>query len=145
MKTKILKHRFLYLFILLGLTISFNGCSDDDDEPQTFLEKYDGTKWVFNGEDIYIRIVDNTSIILEEWYFDGDCYEYDTFNYGSLEIIENSKNKLVIQITDDGEIETLSFTVEGDVLTVVVTDDDGFETISLLKTTVNVDEFEICT
>ena len=144
MKTKILKQKFLYFFILLSLTVSFNGCSDDD-EPQTFLEKYDGTKWTFNGEGMYIRIIDNTNIILEEWYLDGDCYEYDTFNDGIIEIIENSTNKLVIQVTDDGEIETLTFTIEGDVLTVVITDVDGFETVSLIKTSVNVDEFEICT
>lgn len=144
MKTKNLKHKFLFLFIVLGLTLSFNACSSDDDEPQTFLEKYDGTIWTFSGEDIYIRIIDNESIILEEWYLDNDCYEHDTLNYEVLEIIENSTDKLVIKITDDGETETFTFTIEGEVLTVVITEVDGFETVSLIKTSVNVDEFEIC-
>ncbi|MEN8125772.1 MAG: hypothetical protein ABFR32_11655 [Bacteroidota bacterium] len=144
MKTKNLKHKFLFLFIVLGLTLSFNACSSDDDEPQTFLEKYDGTIWTFSGEDIYIRIIDNESIILEEWYLDNDCYEHDTLNYEVLEIIENSTDKLIIKITDDGETETFTFTIEGEVLTVVITEVDGFETVSLIKTSVNVDEFEIC-
>lgn len=144
MKTKNLKHKFLFLFIVLGLTLSFNACSSDDDGPQTFLEKYDGTIWTFSGEDIYIRIIDNESIILEEWYLDNDCYEHDTLNYEVLEIIENSTDKLVIKITDDGETETFTFTIEGEVLTVVITEVDGFETVTLIKTSVNVDEFEIC-
>ena len=47
MKT-ILKTKFLYVFFLLSLAVSFNGCSSDDDDitSQTFLEKYDGTKWI---------------------------------------------------------------------------------------------------
>jgi len=37
MKT-ILKHRFLYLFILLGLTVSFSGCIIDDDVDEPTLQ-----------------------------------------------------------------------------------------------------------
>lgn len=37
MKTTILKHRFLYFFILLGLTISLNSCGSDDGEDEPIL------------------------------------------------------------------------------------------------------------
>ncbi len=145
MKTKFLKHRFLYLFILLSLTVSFHGCSDEDDEPQTFLETYDGTKWTFPGGDIYIRFIDDTSILLEEWYLNGDCYEYDTMDYEFIEFVENSTDTLIIKITDDGESETLTFTVQGEILKVVISYDGEDDTVYFEKSTINVDEFEICT
>ena len=79
MKTKFLKHGFFYFFILLGLIVSFNGCSDDDDiTSQIFLEKLDGTKWVYtelvddNEFSIYIRINNNIycfKLIIPSNYF----------------------------------------------------------------------------
>ena len=142
MKTTILKHRFLYIFILLSLTISFNSCSDDD-EPQTFLEKYDGTKWFSDDDDdLYIRIIDNTSVIFEQWFLGHDCYYYYTLgDNDSVEIIENSKDKLVLRLTYD---ETVTVTVEGDIMKFIVTEVDGFHTIFFTKTLMNVDDLQIC-
>ena len=143
MKTKILKHYLLLFTILLGLIVSFNGCSDDDDEPQTFLEKYDGTIWSLCGKDIYIRFNDNMNKFIEEWDGDVDCYYYSNWDTEFIEFIKNSKDRLVIKITEEGESETITFTVQGDVLKGVV--NDNLDELSYFnKTSVNVDGFEIC-
>lgn len=150
MKTTILKNKLLYIFILLSLAISFNSCSDDDDDvtTQTFLEKYDGTKWVYTGEyTVYIRINNNTNKFVEQWFFvfEAECYYYD-FDYVSenTEIIENLKDKIIFKYTDEGVTETVTVTVQGDVLKVIVQYDGETETILFDKTSVNVDAFEIC-
>ena len=109
MKTKILKHNLIFFSIILSLIVSFNGCSDDEDDiiQQTWLEKYDGTKWE-DGDGLYWRIIDNTNTILESWYHDGPCYWYSIPNGNvNLEIIENSTSKLVLHVIEDGNTLSL--------------------------------------
>ena len=147
MRTKFIIHRLLYLFIILGLTLSFNNCTSDDDEDiltQTWLEKYDGTKWE-DGDGLYWRIIDNTNTILESWYHDGPCY-WHSIPEGNenFEIIENSTNKLVIHVIEDGNTETVTLRINGDTLTVLFEENGESETIYLDKTSVNVDDFTLC-
>ncbi len=148
MKTTILKHKLFYFFILLSLAIYFNGCSTDDDDitSQTFLEKYDGTKWVNTDEfTIYIRLNDNINKLVETWFLFGDCYFYDyDFESEGVEIVENSENKLIIKYTDDGDIETVTVTIQGETLKVVIKEGNEEEIIYFDKTSVNVDDLEIC-
>lgn len=147
MKTTILKHKILYIFVLISLAISFNGCTDDNDVPiQTLLEKYDGTKWVNTDEiSFYLRLNDNTNKLVETWILFGDCYFYSyDLESDSVEIIENSNSKLIIRYTDDGDITTITITIQEDVLKVFVQDDGETETILFDKTSVNVDAFDIC-
>lgn len=154
MKIKFLKHGFFYFFILLGLIVSFNGCSDDDDiTSQTFLEKLDGTKWVYteliddNEFSIYIRINNNTNKLIEQWYFvfEDDCYYYgyDSVS-GNMEIIENSNDKLILKYTDEGDTEIVTVTKQGETLKVVIQEGGEEEIIYFDKTSVNVDGLFIC-
>lgn len=146
MKTTILKHKLLYIFIILSLAYCYNGCSDDNDvTTQTFLEKYDSTKWVNTDEFIfYIKLNDNSNKLVETWVLFGDCYfySYDLESDG-VEIIENSKSKLVIRYSDDGDITTVTITIQGDILKVTIQEEGETETILFDKTTINVDDFEI--
>ncbi len=147
MKTLIFKRKFLYFFIILGLTVTFNSCSDDDDDNfQTFLEKYDGTKWVNTDEfTFYIRLNDNTNKLIESWILFDDCYFYDAdFESESVELIENSKDKLIIKYTDDGDITTVTITMQVETLRAVVKEGNEEDIIYFDKTSVNVDAFEIC-
>lgn len=154
MRTNNIKYRLLYLFVLLGFTISFNSCTSDDNDDilsQTWLEKYDGTKWVDDDELLHWRINDNMSTVVETYYHDGPCYAYGTLNLNQcddivcFEIIENSTSKFVVQADNDGEIETMTFTVKGNTLTLLF---EGVfandESIVLHKTFMNFDEFTIC-
>ena len=146
MKTKILKHNLLFFSIILSLIVSFNGCSDDEDDiiQQTWLEKYDGTRWE-DGDGLYWRIIDNTNTILESWYHDGPCY-WHSIPEGNenFEIIENSTNKLVFRVVEDDNTQTITFRVNGDTLTVLLEYNGRSETISFKKTAVNVDDFTLC-
>jgi len=146
MNAKYIKHRFFYLFVLIGLILSFTNCTSDDDgdiPSKTWLEIYDGTKWE-DGNDLYWRIIDDTNTILESWYQDGPCYIHrgidDRF---TIKIIENSANKLVFQVIANNT-ETMTFRVNGDTLTVLFEYNDKSETITFKKTTVDVDDFTIC-
>ena len=146
MNTKYIKHRFLYLFVLIGLVLSFSNCTSDDDgdiQSKTWLEIYDGTKWE-DGDGLYWRIIDNTNIILESWYHDGPCYWHSRSDDNFIiKIIENSANKLVIQIIEDN-ITTMTLSVNGDTLTVLFESNGKSETMSFKKTTVDVDDFILC-
>ena len=150
MKTTILKHKLLYIFILLSLAISFNGCSSDDDDitSQTFLEKYDGTKWVYTDEfTIYIRINNNTNKFIEQWFyvFEAECFYYDFDSVSeNTEIIENLKDKIIFEYTDEGVTETVTVTMQDETLKVVIKEGNEEEILYFDKTSVNVDDFEIC-
>ena len=166
MKENILRLGRLYLFLMLGACFSFFSCnSDDDDEivivEKTFLEKYDGTKWVivdeYQGNTLYIRINNNSSVPFEIWERpvnskEETCYWHlNSYMDGGMEIIENSDTRFTIANASEEfwwtiEVrgETLKFggqSVWDDVLPPVWNDPDSrvFE-----KTTVNVDAFEIC-
>ena len=155
MKTINFKNNFFYLFVLLGLIISLNSCSSDDETTKTFLEKYDGTSWLVpvSEETIYIRINDDLINFIEEWEYheSNDCYEYedDFFDEGTFEVVENSENKLIIEYNYEGDTETLTLTPQGAALKVIV--DYSFdgetwqEIIFLTKSPINVDDLVICT
>ncbi len=167
MKTKQFKHGFFALLILSVLVISFNGCSNDDDnsvDSNAFLELYTGTTWALNNDggvpvdaDVpaYFRFVSDASKVLEGWYQDSneaECYFHIkgiNLGNGAMKLLENSENKLVIKITYPDETETYTCTVQGDTVKIVmVYEEVGFpaETFTLYfdKTTVNVDALPIC-
>ena len=158
MKTTILKHRFLYVFILLGLTLSFNGCSDDDDEPetQTFLEKYDGTKWTYrqsDGDVILLRFNNNTFNTIPYWIKEGDddCYWYNGFedsDFGPWNNMENLEDRLIIKYLSNDFSETFTFTIQGERIKFVdywIEEGVSNEEIYFLdKTTLDLDNLNIC-
>ena len=151
MKTTFLKHGFFYIFIFLCLTVSFNGCSsndNDDNIAQTFLEKYDGTTWVYIDEfTVYIRINNNTNKFIEQWFFEfeDECYYYEFDSVSeNTEIIKNSNDNLVFKYTENGDTETVTVTREGETLKAVIQEGGEDEILFLNETSVNVDGLEIC-
>ena len=160
MKTTILKHRFLYLFILLGLTLSFNGCSSDDDdetETQTFLEKYDGTKWVTNTDEgeFIIKFYDDTNNPYDNWFQEevgSYCHIYHNTkeSWGvEFEIKKNLNNEFTIESTSGNYIDTLIFKVQGDNINMTyrLLDNGEEKTIynlNLNKTSINLNDIVVC-
>lgn len=168
MKTKQFKHVFFALITLLVLIVSFNGCSDDDDETpiisKTFIELYTGTTWaliddgevpVEEGVPTYFRFINDASKVLEGWYEnsnEADCYYYFegiNLDNGAMTLEENSENKLIIKIKYTDESETYTCTVQGDTFKIVmVYEEVGWPaetfTIYFNKTSVNVDELLLC-
>ena len=146
MNTKYIKHRFLYLFVLIGLVVSFSNCTSDDDadiQSKTWLEIYDGTKWE-DGDGLYWRIIDNTNTILESWYHDGPCYHHSIADGNvNFKIIENSTSKLVFDVIENVNT-TVTLRINGDTLTVLLESNGKSETISFKKTTLDFDSFTIC-
>ena len=148
---KLFRKQFIYLFLLLGLAVSFNSCDDDDDDVNSFLEMYANSTWQDSEGELFLRIVNNPAILVEGWEYYEECYEYWTIGEdGTLEILENSENKLIVEITynEDGfEISfTFTLTVNGNNLTIVFESDDieDSETILLISSDADVDDFEEC-
>jgi hypothetical protein len=158
MKTLFLKSRILSILILLVLSISINGCSDDE-TIKSFLEKQANTDWKFSepnlGAILYVAINNNQANPFEFWFsiLEETCFIHESINDdGNVEILENSANKLIIKVVDDGnpaEHSIITFTVNGDILTVksqdfedgVLEDEDLF---ILQKTSDNLDDLTIC-
>lgn len=146
------------LFILfLALSISLGSCSSDEDDPkdQTFLEHNDGTKWeaMFEGLRVYVRINNSVTNPLETWLFNpiAECYEYQDGSVNtSVEILENSENRLVVEFTDEpGEYAVLTVVSNNDMLNLKI---ENYEDDVLVETTnlsfeasnVNLSDLEIC-
>lgn len=163
----------LYLFLFLGACFYFVGCNSDDEGEiviveKTFLEKYDGTKWVvaeaYEGYIYYLRVNDNQRVPFEIWGRPAElgksrneeaCYGYqdgymdDDGGSTPIEIVENSENRFTIG--GDGEFwcleirgETLKFggwSIYGDADSNIWDDPESW---TFEKTNVNVDAFEIC-
>lgn len=162
MKITIRKHRFLYLFILLGLTISMNSCNDDDDDgmesiDQTFLEKYYKTQWFQETEGNqtqYLTFESKSEIFIKSWSRDDrnfeECFEVEIIDFDNPEIIDISSDKLVFQTTwNDGEdtyTELFTLTISGDVLKVVYFDDETNETGTVFyeKSSENLENLPFC-
>ena len=149
MKTKSLKHYLLLFSILLSLIVSFNGCSDDDEPTsQTFLEKYDGTKWINMDEHTrYIKFNNKTENLVEQWILFGDCYYYNSdYESENLNIIENSIDNLIVKYTDLNFQVTkiITFTIQKETLKIVLQENDDKDIMYFDKTSVNVDDFEVC-
>ena len=148
---RILNHKFLYFFILLGLSVCLSSCSDDD-EPQTFLEKYDGTKWTTIGnipKPDYFRIKNNKSKFMDQWYYTitNDCFIYydNSILPGSFEITENSGDTFIIKTTEIEFPKTYTFTIQGEYLNILYQKEGDSDLTTLLKkTTEDVDNLPIC-
>lgn len=148
------------LIFLLGLflVLPSAGCNSDDDDDgpvaETFLELYDGTKWIHveDGITVYLRLSDNLQVPIEMWVSEvvfekgdlaNECFYYskDWVEEG-VEITENSRNRFTISYM---EMESWSFTVQNEKLIVTYTDAGGQEPpIMFEKTTANLDALEIC-
>lgn len=157
MKATYLTRKLLTFIILLGLIFSISNCNSDDDIPptsNTFLELYDGTTWVISDDDenlTYIRLISNENSFAEAWeYWDvEDCYEHDnSVLEGSIEIIENSKDRFIVKVVIEGYTETVTISMQGESLKVVVNwadNGESGENISYLdRTLVDVDALKIC-
>jgi len=156
MKTLFLKHRILSFLILLVLAVSLNGCSNSD-EITTFLENQANTVWKFKdpttGETLYAKINNDQANPFEIWISlpEISCFIHDSIaDDGTIEILENTKNKLVIKIIESADTySTITLTVINDILTAVSEDfEEGISVDKLIfilkKTLDNVDDLEIC-
>jgi len=135
------------LLLLTTLFLAF-ACSKDDEgenneENQTFLQKYDGfgytdgeEYWFFYDDNIYLRYVEidepNRCVEIMEGANTSDDGEFTT------EILTNNSGSLLVEITPPGEengTESLQFTVDstGNNLTLIV-DGDSEDPYSLRKT-----------
>ncbi len=154
MRTHILKLKSLVLVALMAF--SFMACSDDDDA-SSFLDKNGDTVWKFDeptlGGTIYAQINNSEVNPFEVWQslFEDSCFIYLSFTEaGDVEVIENTKNKLVLRIDESStEYVLLKLSVSGDLLTVVTEEyEDGSkveeETIILNKSSDNPDDLEQC-
>lgn len=152
MKAKYFLKGHLYFFLILVAGISFQSCNSDDDDDideiiqQTWLEKYDGTKWVDEDDWLYIRIVNNITIISESWHKDGDCFIYSVADEDvEFDIIENSENKLVFEVVGD-VFQRNTMTVSGNTFTWVIEYEFWEEpaTVTFQKSDADVDNFPLC-
>ena len=143
--------------LILMSCIFFITCSEDtiDEviaEPQTFLEKNDGTQWLLSNKDItvYIRINNDNVHLIEQWRMSGelDCYNYNAniFNPGYYTIKENSANKLVIDCDPVlGDCECMTFSKQGNTLTVDIKISEWEEeTVLFNVSSVQVDDLQKC-
>jgi len=162
MKNIDIKNKLRYFLILLVFGLYLSGCNSDDDNDDdpittcdTFLACNDGTTWKFvETEDgiefqFYIQLIDNKNNPFQTWFsFTGlDCgYDYFGDQSPQFELIENSKNILVIKVIwpeDDG-FETWTITKQGETLKVVSVYYQEEQVILFNLTSENMDSFAIC-
>jgi len=124
-----MKNLFKVLMIAV-LIISFNSCSTDDEDniviPQTFLEKYDGTVWLYTSDWVteYLRIINNETTPFEMWdSFSDDCFNYYLIDLNGLldqvEVTGNSGDIFELTITYPEMVDTstiITVRVDGDIL-----------------------------
>ena len=157
MKIKFLKFKILSIFALLVLSVSLNGCSDDDDEIVSFLENNANSSWKFSdsnaGTTLYVQINNNELNPFEIWisFLENSCFIHESINDdGTPEILENSKNEIVIKVIDNShEYSIFTLTVNGDTLTVLSEyyEDEVLveeEIFIFLKTSDSLSDLEIC-
>lgn len=154
LKIYLIKRLMRFIVLILAVFTFSISCSDRGDEFQTFLEMYDGTEWLLSNDNIdktiYIRLNNYKSKLVEEWDYNSefDCYGYccNIFDAGNFEFEENSMEKLVV-IYDEGvgPFESMTFTIQGHTLKVVITFFEWEnETVYFNKASVSVDDLEIC-
>lgn len=157
MKNLIFKNKLFVVIWLIVLSFSFQSCGDDSEDLKTFLEKYGNTTWKFNevtaGGILYAKINNIQSNPFEIWIslFDNSCFIYESLgDDGTVEVLENSENKLEIKIIDNAqEYSIITLTIVGDTLTASNEDfEDGVSvdknTFILLRTSDDVDNLELC-
>ena len=71
---KNLAYRFLILFACAGFVMSYSSCESDEKDKellfdQTFLEKYDNSKWTIIEDEmrIYLRLNDDMDKAVDIW------------------------------------------------------------------------------
>jgi hypothetical protein len=127
-----MKKNLLVIIVLVLL-----GCSSDDEnqenQPQTFLEIYEGTVWglVDNDTTLHTRFINSDVDFTERWIkeMDEDCFYYSSINnndvieFDNVEygIIENSGNIFKYYTYDVGnegsEFEQfITYSISGDTL-----------------------------
>jgi hypothetical protein len=143
--------------VILLIVVFFMGCSKDSDnaiEPcTTFLSCQDQSVW--EGQIdlfLYLKFSDNLNSPVAMYLPDGDCYHYSSVNATdfNITILENSKNRLKISMTDATNewTEVTTFTLANGVLT--VQDDyyeDGMEdhaTGTFTRSSKNLDSVTFC-
>lgn len=171
MKENVLRLGRLHLFLTFGVFFSFFSCNSDGEFEyeiegyKTFLEIYDGTKWVvveeYEGHIYYLRVNNNKRVPFELWGRPADlekaskketCYDHQNafMDEEGVLIRQNASGRFIISYGDDEfwglEIrgETLKFgywTEWGDSDSNIWNNPDS---IVFKKTTVNVDAFVIC-
>ncbi len=163
MKPLFNKNSCCYLFILLIVTFSFFNCNlDDNDEIETlcttFLECNAETKWKHihfeKGVEfslLYYKFNDNYDLPIEIWvnYLEEDCFCYLDISTVQFQILENSKDSLVLKIIfEEDDSETWTFTIEEKSLRLARVFTAGglpIESYTFFnKTAVNLDEIIIC-
>ena len=164
MKTIFTKLGSSIILITLIFTTLFTGCNSDD-EPnnsivcETFLDCNDGINWNYieleDGVElgrIYFRLNANSSNPVESWlnFSTMDCYEVMHISEHQFQIIENTKDRLIIKITwqDDysgqDEFETWTFTKQGESLKLVQKYFVEEIILILNKTSDNINNLKIC-
>lgn len=152
--------------VLLLFTVFFNSCSKDDDSSNdtllcdTFLECNDTTKWkqVFIENDIetahlYLRLNNDLNDPFENWlnFSTLNCYISMSISDHQFEIIENSKEILVVKIIwqelgwEQDEFETWTFTRQGESLKLVTQYFQEIITFDFNLSIDDVNNLEICT
>jgi len=87
------------IYILIFSLFIFN-CSDDDNPSTTsitFLEKYEGTVWFNDENDVpsYIRFINNLSTPLENWIDVAVCYQYYLNEFYEGDSITKNSNDIL--------------------------------------------------
>jgi len=157
MKNNYLKRRPFSLLIIIILFFSLQGCGDDNNDPMTFLEKYDDTSWKFNdtntGGILYARINNNEINPFEIWLslIENSCFIFDSIaDDGNVEVLENTESKFEIKVVDNPkEFSIITLVVNGSLLTAVNEDfEDGISVekniFVLLKTSDDLSDLDIC-
>ena len=145
-----------YLLLLIGLTIISCGGddsdeSDDSEEDQTFLEKYDGVGFVSadSGNPDYVFFSDSTRFLKLAGQIDTEdsyCQEFqvgqNTNDEGvvfTISIVTNDANSLLVEAIYGGEIDRLYYTVDssGNILTQRYLDEEIIETYVKTNITFN--------
>lgn len=155
--------------------ISLVSCNSDDNEDvgsKTFIELNNGSKWKYTEDEnnngkvdgiVYLKFNNNMEIPYESWgstqnseQEEWKCYEHFNFKLNSYdepilfhEIIENTVDKLVIQITiRENHYETNIFTKSGEKMKVqIIGDEMGSSyggTIYFDKTSDKISDIQVC-
>ncbi|MEL0456677.1 hypothetical protein WJN01_10585 [Flavobacteriaceae bacterium SZ-1-7] len=151
--------KIIYVLALSLLTFNCSKSDNNDDSIATFLEKYDGTVWVYSGfdETFYLRIIDNSNSPFEFWEEYGDCFEYYLGimddEYDSATTTKNSNNTLEVKFVEEFEgveyMVLFTLTVTGNSMEIKYSlYEDGKLNDSfseyLSKTSINVDDLILC-
>lgn len=129
MKTKSLNLNSLKLLILIMSITLLSGCSksdSNDNQSNTFLENFNGTKWEYIYPDKqktdYLKFKNDTSAPFKEWWghSNSNCFDFvhqDPY-YEYVDILENTADKLIVKFTEIGgdEIDTYTIRRSGDLL-----------------------------